>query len=616
MELRSGKRTLSSNLKKDVSILIVLFTSCVVIAFLKTGFTITSLKLPLFFYGDEFFGASLVYTLMKFGRLTNLDFGWPLGQDFSYALVSQDVVPHAIAAILGVTLNNPYLGLNLYFLLSFGLSSAGFYLAARILSINPYFAFLLAMGTTFVPHHFSTATQAVTVISYFHLPLLLSVIAIQIRDRNLQESLPFKRKIWFAISFVSGTIYSYYSIGIILILGTVILAFIVADGNLNALKATFRPLLGVSLGFVFVSIPSILRANQTYGGINYFEDRSWQAVFPNSGTLTQSIAPSYNSLTFKALEFFYPGLNNSFETYRTQLTGYGIFAEGSGAYIGLPLILLTLISFNLFVIFKNHNKIIRKNDIDLDLQKILRLAQIFLLFALSGLFWSWAGGLGQIFAMTISQSLRGYARFYVFCVIALALSVGLLLTYVIRKFPRNLYQVAALFLLCMFAFDGTTLSIFRQPIDQNERNVNQLKMWTNRLPENCKILQFPVIHFPYESPGWPGYALMAPGLLTDRKDLKWSSGAVGGSKSFQYLQKYREFQNTPDDNLTNEAIKDGYCGILIDSQVWDTFHDFAPGENYPRNPKIQLHEFLELLPKMEKYETAFTTYYFLELSRR
>ena len=614
---RAIKNLVDENRFYDPLIGTLLFITTTSIAFHKIGFSIKSLSFPLYFYGDEFFGASLVTALMKKQSLVNSDFGWPLGQDFSYALVSQDTVPHAIAAFLGAPANNPYLGLNLYFLLTFGLSSVGFFIAARILGVSRLVASLLAIGTTLLPHHFSTSTQAITVVSYFFLPILISVIAVQIRDRHDSTNQFIKGKsqiLWLVFCIISGTIYSYYSLGFLAIIGSLVILYSIFDGNVKAIKSTYLGLIGVLTGFVLVAIPSLLRANSTFGGINYFEGRSWQAAFPNSGSLVQSLSPSYDSFTYKIFAFIHPEWNATFETFTSQLSSYGIFQEGTGAYIGLPIVLLTLLSFFTLARMRNVEGERNYNRRELFTKSDLSLPLIFCWIAILSLLWSWGGGIGQFFAMFVSQSLRGYARFYIFSVISLALAVALLLTLILKSKLKNFLALKVMLasLLCIFAFDGVPLAMYQQS-PTIKGAVHEIKTMTNEFPNNCAILQFPVVHFPYESPGWSAYALMGPGILTDRTDLKWSSGAVGGSRGFEFLSKYREFQDQPNEKLLSVAKQDGYCGILIDKNVWDTFHSFAPGENYKRVPASELNEFLSSLGLLETFKLSSNTYFFAKL---
>ena len=614
---KTTKKTINSYHPYDFLIGVFLFISSILVGFHKIGFSIKSLSYPLFFYGDEFFTANLVTTLMRKRSLVNTDFGWPLGQDFSYALVSQDLVPQIMAALLGLPANNPYLGLNLYFLMTFGLTSIGFYVAARILGVSRVVATFLALGTTFLPHHYSTSTQAITVISYFCLPILLAVFAVQIRDRHLPENHLFRGKpqiLWLVFCLVSGTIYSYYSIGMIVIVASLVAFYTIFDGNFNAIKSTILGLIGVLVGFVLMAIPSLLRANNTFGGINYFEGRSWQAAFPNSGSLVQSLAPSYNSLTYRIFKILHPQWNSTFETFTAQLSSYGIFAEGSGAYIGIPIIILVLFSFYTLARMRNIERVRSKSKEMSFVGNDLRLAIIFCWLAILSLLWSWGGGLGQFFAMFVSQSLRAYARFYIYSVISLALCAAVLLTMIFKSKLKNFLtqKIVIGLLVCVFVFDGIPLAMYKQP-KTTEISVNEIKAMTEKFPKNCAILQFPVVHFPYESPGWSAYALMAPGIVTDRLDLKWSSGAVGGSKAYAFLIKYRNYQDLPDEKLLDIAKKDGYCGILIDKNVWETFHGFTPGENYKRVPDAELTDFVSSLGPLETFTLSSNTYYFAQL---
>jgi hypothetical protein len=167
------------------------------------------------------------------------------------------------------------------------------------------------------------------------------------------------------------------------------------------------------------------------------------------------------------------------------------------------------------------------------------------------------------------------------------------------------FSVITLFL---FVGDGLTIATYSQP-SIIQSNVREIQKVVSGIPKDCKVLQFPVIHFPYESPGWPGYALMAPGLVTEREDIKWSAGLVGGSPAWTFMMKYRQYQNQPSRELINLAKSDGFCGILVDKTVWETFYNFMPSPDYSRVPSATLDKFLNEFGDYSEYKTNLTTYY-------
>jgi hypothetical protein len=212
--------------------------------------------------------------------------------------------------------------------------------------------------------------------------------------------------------------------------------------------------------------------------------------------------------------------------------------------------------------------------------------------------------------MFFSETLRGYSRFSVYAVTSLALAAAIGLSKLEKtKFrDHGVIKFFSAITLFLFVSDGLTIATYSQP-SSIQSNVREIQKVALEIPKDCKVLQFPVIHFPYESPGWPGYALMAPGLVTDRKDLKWSAGLVGGSPAWTFMMKYREFQNQPSSKLIDVARNDGFCGILIDKTVWETFYNFMPSPDYSRVPSAPIDKFLSELGAYSEYKTNLTTYY-------
>jgi len=579
----------------------------------KFGFRPGTFSTPLFFYGDEFFGAAWINSLIKSHSLSNVNFGYPLGQNFNYAFVSQDNLPHFIAALIGSIKSNPYFGLNVYLLLTFGLVGLSFFIAAKMLGSSNWIASALGMGVSLLPQHFSSSTQAITVVSYFFIPIVIARATLQLSNRNSENPSKESRNqkvSWFVFSLFAGMLYSYYSIGTILILGTIALLISIIDGSNKAIKSVISTLVGTVFGFILVALPSLIYVGRTSGGINYYQDRSWQAAYVNSGSLIQSIAPSYGTTTYRFLEFFHKSWITTFDQLRTQINSYGIFQEGWAAAVPLGLIALYFVTLAFVGNISKRKKFQTENTKDRE--------QLFILggIALISILWMWAGGLGTFFAMFVSETLRGYARFSVFAVSALALaaSVGIsnLEKSKIQEFLQ--FKIPIALALVLFVGDGFTITTYSQP-PSIQKNVKEIQAVVTNIPKNCRVLQFPVIHFPYESPGWPGYALMAPGLVSDRQDVKWSSGLVGGSPAWTYLMKYRIFQDQPSEKLIAMAKQDGFCAILVDSNVWETFHTFMPTAAYPRVPGAKLEDFLKQLRPSTAYTTTTTTYHLYILNK-
>jgi phosphoglycerol transferase len=577
----------------------------------KYGFKLSTLSTPLFFYGDEFFGAAWVNSLLTHHSLVNPDLGWPLGQDFNYAFVSQDAAPHFAAALIAALNGSPYFGMNVYLLLTFGLVGLSFFISARILGAGNTESILLSFAVSLLPQHFSYASQALTVDSYFFIPPIFAICISQISQRRFRiGKLSEKRYLylWLAFCFLSGTWYSYYSIGTILILFSLGLFLGIYEGSLEILKRLIPTLIAIGIGFIVVSIPSLINVSKTVGGINYYNQRSWQAAFANSGSLAQSIAPVYGTTSYRILDFFHKPWNVTFGQLKAQINSYGILQEGWNAIVSLTLIIATILAVILAA------KVLRerssRTNHGLDFSEDIRKIRLFVLVSIITLLWFWAGGFGTLFAMFVSQTLRGYSRFSVYIVICLSLAVALAFG-ILRKIELKRYlliKIGLVSLLIIMTLDAFTVTVFSQPAS-NSVQKNEVKVLASKFPKDCKVLEFPVVHFPYESPGWPAYRLLAPSLMGDRPDLKWSAGAVGGSPAWAFIAKYRKYQDSPSTDVLRMATKDGFCAILVDTQVWDEFHKFQPVPSYQRVPAAELTDFLSVLGNDEIVMVGTDTYH-------
>lgn len=576
----------------------------------KFNFKPGSFSTPLYFFGDEFFGANWVYTLLHSFSLVNHTFGFPLGQDFNFAFVSQDTLPHLFAAFIAMVKDNVYFGLNVYMLLTFGLAGLGMFVGAKIIGAGNIESFIFGLVFSLLPEHFANSTQSLDIISYYLIPISIAVLVLKILHRESRIPLLDTRKrnlLWLSFCVLNGALYSYYSIGLILIFGTLALIVAISDGSIRALKAIIGSLALNVFGFLLVSIPSLLNVGRTTGGINYYHGRSWQAAYANSGSLIQTINPRPGTLSYRFLSALHGNWIATYDQLSAQINSLGYFQEGWIYTIPLALLILY------FLVLAFQGKLLQSKmgNWPLELNPAVALLGS---IALISLLWMWAGGLGTFFAMFVNQTLRGYARFSVFATSALALACAIGLTRLrktkISQFP--IIKIAAIFCAVLLVADGFTVSISSQTSATRDDVVAIDRMLTH-IPLNCAVLEFPVVHFPYESPGWPSYALMAPGLAGNRPDIKWSAGAVGGSPGWAFIQKFRTYQDSPSKALFNAAKASGFCAILVDSHVWKTFYDFQPVPSYQRVPAVPLDNFLKVFGNGMKLSTPVDTYYLYRL---
>jgi hypothetical protein len=407
-----------------------------------------------------------------------------------------------------------------------------------------------------------------------------------------------------------GAFYSYYSIGFILISSTVSIIIFVAFNEWVQGKFAFQKvfffLALIFFGFLLSAIPALNSAFNTVGGVNYFKERSFWGAFANSGTFVQSIIPIPGSLTRNVIVDFLPALDQRFIQFQNLLNGAGLFFEGWVYVIPTGVVLLLLFSFFLFGRFRE-NSILSK---DLVKEQDKTASRILILIVFSTFFWSLAGGAGTIMSLFSVGALRGFSRLNVFAICAILLLACRLISKLFTEPNKNYGLKLISFMLVLFTFsDILSTPVATKAGFQNEK-YESLTLLTSKFPKNCPILQFPVVHYPYQSPGYPGYSLLAPGLSRDGRNYRWSAGSVGGSPGWVKLEKFTKYQNFQGQNLDVDAKKSGFCAILVDVNAWKHFENFRPFEEFVNTPRLNLDLFLMENPYLKNLNIAYGDYYF------
>jgi hypothetical protein len=116
----------------------------------------------------------------------------------------------------------------------------------------------------------------------------------------------------------------------------------------------------------------------------------------------------------------------------------------------------------------------------------------------------------------------------------------------------------------------------------------------------CTILQLPIMHFPYESPGYPTYRLLRFGLISDR--YKWTAGFVGGSPSHAKMIRLKNAQKRSLPEVVILAKAEKFCGLLIDEVAWSSVSNYKPWPEY-ESGLSQISEFVDLSDKNLNIET-------------
>jgi hypothetical protein len=560
---------------------------------MKIGFKIGNLSVPLNMSYDEIFYANEAFSFSKNLSLRNNTFGYPGEQDLGFTFVSGDSIPIFLASIISRLKDNPFFGLNVYYLLSVGLIGLSFFISAKILGASIFLSFVFSIFVSLSHHNLAWTTQAPTFGSSFLIPIFFSVLILKLREKSSRPTFLRSRTGWISWSIFLiffGAFFSYFTLYTLLLIGTLIVFSLLSRGDLLVLKILIRDISLIVIGFLLLAIPSLIKVFDTVGSINYFKERHPTAAFINSGTPFQTVYPLEDSYTWKIVDFFNIPWEESWGSLKGVLQSRDIFHGGWSESIDIFLIILLLTI--LFIRGKN-----RANKIETPISITENLRYLSVL-SISALLWMWGGGLGTILAVTFFPTLRQYSAFGIFLLIFVALFLSVSLTEVTStkvKAP-NLFRYISFTLLLTVSLLNTLTQVPPAVAGQNYERLQEIIGFTNKLPRDCNVLQFPVVHYPWEPPGNPGYRMLLPGLLSKRSDLKWSYGAVGGTKAWLAQAKFREQQNNPTNSLIQEAKSSNFCAILVDREAWNAFYNFKPYANYESTPRISYDEFLARIP--------------------
>jgi phosphoglycerol transferase len=562
------------NIQEFFAILVVMIVPTIV-AFSKIGFNSTNIKIPLTFENDEILYATNVLSFLNGTPLQNFNFAAPIGQDLNFAFVSVDSGPILIAAILGYLGGNPFLGLNLFYLLTFGLSGLSGYIAARLLKSNYILSVAAGLIIALPPFHYLWWTGGITVSSYFFLPILFVLTILRIQNL-LTKPLFF---MGIAISALNGAWYSYYALGYVFLFGTFSIIALIAGFNRTKV-IRILPFLGANiLAFALVSLPALLAKSRSVG-TDYFGDRDAWGAIVSSTTLVHYILPYPGSLEDKFVSLFTNGdPRKSSVHFQSLLNQSGLFGEGWTGALPWGLLLVTAILNFRFIKFKTFSEFSEKNS-----KKNSEILTIIRSLTIIAILWTLVGGFGTIFSIAISPILRGYARFSIFVIILMAIFCAVGLSGKRFHLQReNLFKrIPSGAIVLVFILTPVGMLMNRSPITAGTATakVDSTLYVESKLgaPKGCSILQLPIMHYPYEAPGYPTYRLLRFGLISD--GYKWSSGAIGGSPAFLAIKPLKELQSNNLSRMVPLAKKLGYCGILIDNEAWDAVANFKPWPEY------------------------------------
>jgi hypothetical protein len=528
----------------------------VLIWFLKLY--IADLYIPFNYGGDSLYFYALTKTIIENGWVWhNSNLGAP------YVLENFDYPSFNILDCIGLKCisffsSNPIFVENIYYLLTYPLTTLTCIIAFRQFNINYAYSVLGSLLFALMPYHFLRGVAHFNASSYYIIPLMVLVLIwIYFNEFALLKSeevltldqILLDRKLLasVAICVLSGLSFLYYSY--------IFCLFLVLLGVLASVKSWRREPICVSfiltifvIGTVILSLTPIL--------VNHYQNG------PNPEGVSLRHPAETEIYGMKIIQLLLPIGDHRVPFFSKIAQYYSSTAplvnENSFSSLG-AIASLGFVILIAFIFFKSYG-ILDRLDYDLAILNGLSTLNLFaILFAT-------IGGLSSVVAYSLLSQFRSINRISIFIAFFSIFCILVVLNYIskLHNINKNVYFVAGI-LLVVGMLDQTSNSMvpsydsIKQEYMNDDRFIKEIEAM---MPENAMIAQLPYAAYPQ----YPAVNEMAEyshfkGYLHSDK-LRWSYGAMKGREGDL---RYRLVANMPMEETIRSLSFEGFKGIYIDS---------------------------------------------------
>ncbi len=480
----------------------------------------------------------------------NPDLGYPFVQDSS-SFPALDFIALVAVKLLTLLTHNPFISINLYYLIGFPATALAGYLLFRVARVSTWIAAILGTSIALLPWHFERF-QHIFLANYSFLLIGLAVIAVVTRGAVDRPWVKPRTKWAFYGSVLAAAIVglggSYYAVFTALVGGLALVGQFIAgrrirDSVRSAVVLLIVPvLLGITvlatkIGAIYAVTDPPTRApyeSELYGGKLYTLFR----IAPDS--IGADLIPQ----DLRTLApYGEPG--NGFE------------GNAFNNAIGLAAVVITCLLLAVALAGSAHEY--KRGQSLVELTK----RWLFLFVIATGLFV--ASGFGSVITATLSPLIRAWGRLSVM-VIAIALVVlGLVMTawLISRRARPALYALLAVMTVLTLADPVVNSHHVDTSFGSSlKRNVAPyVATAESRLPSGCPVLELPISLYPEVPPTYRSldYSGLIPNLYST--DLRWSYGAVKTTDEGQWVKK--NLDKPPAEQIAL-AKKAGFCALQLD----------------------------------------------------
>lgn len=531
--------------------------------------------------GDAIFSHFLAKRVMEGGGWDNDRCGYPFGSNLR-DFPGSDAGNLFTLKILGIFTGEYYKSVNLFILLSFPSAFCAAFIVLLSIGMDKFLALSAAMLFAFLPFHFQRVAH-LFYLSYFVVPIYYYYAFRIFYAENAKFKMlcfKFKSLIVFLPAAILSCFGVYYALFGMIVIAVAGLSVAFKTSNLKPLLSSMLAIGVITVGVFLNLAPSILNnikngknsevAVRSIGESEVFGFKLAQLVLPRVGHRIQKLAaltdnyiistPLNNENVTAALGFF--------GSVGLLIAGCVLAANSSGRLIDSRMSLLALISLILFI---------------------------------SGTI----GGIGSLFAMAITPSIRGWNRISPFLAFScLAIFFFFIQFYINNILKKNYwYFTIGIGILFIGIYDQTipllNPAIAQARKDKFEGDRSFIMQIENNIEPHSPIYQLPYMPFPENGPiNKLGDYELCSGFLNS-KTLRWNYAGMKGRPGDIF---YKKLSSMPILEQIPIIRKLGFKGIYVDRR------------GFSDNAKALEEELSSILIGASKLEKIDKTAFFMPLT--
>jgi len=514
------------------------------------------IKIPFCYFGDALLFNALTKGIIDNGWcLHNPYLGMPIGHEM-YDFPLFQPIDFMLIKLISIFAHDYAMTVNLYFLITFPLTTLATMLVFRHFKISFSASILGSLLFSFIPYHFLRGVAHLNLSAYYMIPPMVMVIlwvfaepSFLFRDKDIDKNWLLSKKfvigslicIFMSFEFIY---YPFFSCFLLLIAG---MSSCISHRNKYPLLNSFI-LISIILGGILINMsPTFIYQHENGKNLQVLDRnpaeseiyglKIIQLIKPVDGHRIASLAKLSDHYSRTA-----PLVNEN------NMASLGLIGS-----IGF----LILIAWAFFII---SNKFKYKMCNVLDYLCVLNLSSVLL---------ATIGGLGTIFAYMIFPQIRSYNRISIFIAFFSLFAIVLILSEFALRFERSkksiiISSVIICIVFLVGIYDQTTVS-FMPPYDSLKEEYMSDKFFVNSIeaimPNNAMIFQLPYVPFPQSPPINNMIEFSHLRGYLHSNNLRWSYGAMMGRPGDVWQ---RAVAGMPTENMLKALSQTGFQGVYID----------------------------------------------------